>query len=136
MKLVSPGRENVRTLAPSGRTSAGSAAWRENAIIKSARADISQRGKAATEPRGAFGVRGACSRCRTPRVIESGSKLHALQTLRDCAGAKHLRGLLANSTIVAKPVQSGNGLQQPTLGGSNFSSAVAATEIGASLRRL
>src|SRR5260370_17887450 len=32
--------------------------------------------------RRAFGVRGVCSRCRTSRVIESGSKLHALQTLR------------------------------------------------------
>src|SRR5260370_12075953 len=32
--------------------------------------------------RGAYGVRGACSRCRTSWVVESGSKLHALHTLR------------------------------------------------------
>src|SRR5882762_1428587 len=33
--------------------------------------------------RGAFGVRPACRRCRAAREVESGSKLHALHTLRD-----------------------------------------------------
>src|SRR5882672_5461736 len=33
-------------------------------------------------PREAYGVRGACSRCRPPCACDSGSKLHALHTLR------------------------------------------------------
>src|SRR5260370_14476355 len=67
------------------------------------RSVASQRGKAATELREAFGVRGACSRCRNSRVLESGSKLHALQTLRDNACAKNLRGLRHISTVGAQP---------------------------------
>ncbi len=56
-------------------------------------------GKTATEPREAFGVRGACSRFSWPASSDSGSKLHALQTLRDHARAQYLRGLLADWSI-------------------------------------
>jgi hypothetical protein len=41
-----------------------------------------QRSGVATEPLEAYGVRGACFRCRKSWIVESGSKLHALHTLR------------------------------------------------------
>src|SRR5260221_729049 len=44
--------------------------------------------------REAFGMRRACSRCRTPRVIESGSKLHALHALR---AVRVLSGIIAGT---------------------------------------
>src|SRR5258708_27983310 len=58
-----------------------------------------QPGPAATEPRKAFGVRGACSRCRMPWAIESGSKLHALETHGDRASSRNTRSLGASWEI-------------------------------------
>ena len=62
-----------------------------------------QRGNAATEPREAFGVRGACSRFRRLATFDSGSKLHALQTLRDYANLKQITLTLLRSTLHVLP---------------------------------
>src|SRR5258708_24958306 len=59
-------------------------------------------GKAAIERREAFGVRGACSRYRESRLGESGSKLHALQTLRDHGRTRDPRIPWAIPTIAAQ----------------------------------
>src|SRR6266852_781056 len=58
---------------------------------------------ALAEPREAYGVRGACSRFGRPTAFDSGSKLRALQTLRDCARAKNLRSLRATWAVVVQP---------------------------------
>src|SRR5258708_7610302 len=59
-------------------------------------------GTIASAPRAAVGVRGDWSRCRTSRVIESGSKLPALQTLRVHPRANNPLGLRAISNSVAR----------------------------------
>src|SRR6266849_1894975 len=72
-------------------------AWTEPA----SREEESQR-KGATEPRKVphcGRVRGACSRFGCPIAFNSGSKLHALQTLCDQARAKNPRSLRATWTI-------------------------------------
>src|SRR5258708_27242949 len=53
------------------------------------RGSSERRTTGAPKRRDAFGVRGACSRFRSPRAFDSGSKLRALQTLR--AVLRHLR---------------------------------------------